>query len=205
MTRNVRFALSSSALLAVFALGIPATALAAPDAPAAAEHAREWGHHGHHHHAHADLVKRALALPSLNNAQRAQVEALAQESQTTHAGVHAARANVLTTLAGQVDRGAIDRAALAPALKAETDAAVAARLRQRSIAERLHVILTAAQCAEVGGGKDFLGPAPAESDVRAKVERRENFKIDRLEKKLPGASAEERAKIAAKLRAHATK
>jgi Spy/CpxP family protein refolding chaperone len=209
MMRSIRFALAKSAVLAVLAgatVCVSATAFASPDAPDAhGQHeGREGAHHGHHRgHEHAHLIKRALALPSLNNAQRAQIEALAQEAQANHATVSAARAKVLTTLAGQVDKGAIDRAALAPSLKDETDAMVAARLRERSIAERLHTILTAKQCEEVGGGKDFLRPAHPETEVRAHTERMVTHTIDRLEKKLPSTTPEQRAEIAARLRARA--
>ena len=119
--------------------------------------------------------------------------------------IDAARAKAMTTLAGQVDRGAIDRAALAPVLKEEENAIVAARLREHSILERLHAVLTAKQVEEVGGGKDFLRPAKTEAEVRAKTEEHMNGRIDHLAKKLPTASAEERANIAAKLRARAAK
>ena len=202
MIRNFRFAFAGSALVAMVALAVPVTAFAG-DAHGVrqGEHGRE--HRGHH--ARGDVAKRALTLTSLSSAQRVQVEALAQEEQTARVPAHAARAKVLTAQAGQVDRGAIDRAALGPALKEETDAITAARLRERSIAERLHVVLTAAQCSELGGGKDFLGPAPTEADVRARAERHAARRIDGLEKKVSTKSADERTHLAAKLRERAAR
>jgi len=208
---RVRFALVASALAVSLATLAPtAGASGASRANAAHRHATAHRGHGRDHDAHQGhhaLVTRALGLSSLSNAQRAQVEALAQEEKTMHMSVHAARGKVMTTLAGQVERGAIDRNALAPALKEETDAIVAARLRERSIAERLHTVLTAKQCEEVGGGKDFLPsgkPQEPEATIRAKAEAHAGHIVDRIEKKLAGPSPlspEERARIAAHLRA----
>lgn len=197
-----------NALAALFLSGAAAFSLTIPSSPAFASDAAQQGAH-HHHKAHegahhANVVTRALALPSLTNAQRAQVESLAQEEKAMHASVHAARSKMKLTLASQVERGAIDRNALAPAIKEQTDAVVAARLRAQAIGERLHTILTAKQCEEVGGGKDFLPPDKAqqtqEADVRAKAQARAGHMVDKLEKKLAGATPEERARIAEHLR-----
>jgi Spy/CpxP family protein refolding chaperone len=200
MTRSIRFALVASALLGAFALGVSSPASAGEEAGVTAE-----APHGHHHERHGQghLYARALALPSLNNGQRAQVQALADEARAQHAAMHAVRAKTMEVMAGQVERGSIDRNATNAALKAETDAVVASRLRERSIEERLHVVLTAAQCNELGGGKDFLRPAHSEAEIREHAEKRAAHQVTRLEEKLPKMSAEERAQMAARMRAHA--
>lgn len=186
----------------------------ASDAPRDEQHDPHNAHgHGHRagHEHHANAVTRALALTSLTNAQRAQVESLAREEQATRAPLHAARNKMKLALAAQVERGAIDRSALAPVIKEQTDAVVAAHLRARAIGERLHTILTAKQCEEVGGGKDFLPQAqvqPAEAEIRAKAQARLRAKaqaraghmVDTIEKKVSSASPEERARIAEHLR-----
>jgi hypothetical protein len=205
MNRMLPMALSVSSLLGALVLAAPATALAGTDTPAAADAA---GHRHHHHRGasgtrQSDLLDRALALPSLSNGQRSVIESLAAEQKASRASARPAHAKVMSTLAGQVEKGAIDRAALAPSLKQEADATVASRLRARSIEERLHAALTAAQCAELGGGKDFLGPARSEADIRTMAERRESRMVDHLEKKLPTMGTEQRANMAAKLRARA--
>jgi Spy/CpxP family protein refolding chaperone len=201
MKRYARFALSASALCLGLSLGV--SAFASPDAADAASQTSNGHRHGHH--PHESYVHRALALTSLSAAQRSQIEALAQEQHGQFATVKASRARVLTALASQVERGTIDRSALAPAVKDETDAMVANRLRTRSIDERLHTVLTAAQCSEVGGGKDFLGPAKDPTEVRTNVERFASRGIDRLEKKLPSMTAEQKTSLASRLRARASR
>jgi len=99
------------------------------------------GHAGRHE----GLIRRALQLDSLTAAQRASIEALAQQLRTTRAPIRLADAQLLTSLAQQVESGAIDRQALGPALQARESAARSARPAERDAIQKLHDILTPAQ------------------------------------------------------------
>jgi Spy/CpxP family protein refolding chaperone len=209
MALSIRKVLSASLVLGALALGTVGTAYAAPDgrAPAAAgEHKAhgKGGQRGQHGHK-ANVFTKAQQLTSLSAAQKAQVDQLAAENKTDRESLKAPRAKVMTALAGQIDKGAIDRAALRPALVDQTNALVAAKLRHRAREEKLHTVLTAAQCAEVGGGQDFLGAKPVEADIRTKADARSTKLLDRLEKKVPTMTPAERTAKAAALRTRAAK
>ena len=212
MFRSIPKVLSASLLLGAIVLGSAGSAHAAPAgrdrAPAAAAHkAHGAGHRGQHgqHGRHANVFTKAQQLASLSAAQKTQVDQLAAEDKAEHGALKAPRAKVMTAVAAQVEKGAIDRAALRPAIADQTNAIVASRLRRRVREEKLHVVLTAAQCAEVGGGQDFLGTKPVEADVRAKADAHGTKLLDRLEKKVPTMSPAERAAKAAALRDRASK
>jgi Spy/CpxP family protein refolding chaperone len=209
MALSIRKVLSASLVLGALALGTVGTAYAAPNgrAPAAAgEHKAhgKGGHRGQHGHK-ANVFTKAQQLTSLSAAQKSQVDQLAAENKADRETLKAPRAKVMSALAGQIDKGAIDRAALRPALADQTNALVAAKLRHRAREEKLHTVLTAAQCAEVGGGQDFLGAKPVEADIRAKADARSNKLLDRLEKKVPTMTPAERSAKAAALRTRAAK
>jgi hypothetical protein len=209
MSRSIRRVLSASVLLGAFVLA--GSAFAAPQGRASAaagehvlsEHNAKGGHHGQGHH--ANVFMKAQQLTSLSAAQKTQVEQLAAENKTDHEALKAPRAKMMTAVAAQIDKGAIDRASLRPAIADQTNALVAAKLRKRVREEKLHTVLTAAQCAEVGGGQDFLGPKPAEAEIRAKADAHGTRFLDRLEKKLPKMTPAERATKAAALRDRASK
>jgi len=94
---------------------------------------------------HRGLIGRALELDSLSPAQRTAIEQLAQESRTARAPVRQADAQLLTSLATQVESGTIDRQALGPALQARQSAALSAQVAGRDAIQKLHDLLTAAQ------------------------------------------------------------
>lgn len=209
MALSIRKVLSASLVLGALALGTVGTAYAAPNGrvPAAAgEHKAhgKGGQRGQHGHK-ANVFTKAQQLTSLSAAQKSQVDQLAAENKTDRESLKAPRAKVMTALAGQIDKGSIDRAALRPALADQTNALVLAKLRHRAREEKLHTVLTAAQCAEVGGGQDFLGPKPVEAEIRAKADGRSTKLLDRLEKKVQAMTPAERTAKAAALRTRAAK
>ena len=204
MALSIRTVLSASIVLGGLILGTAGSAYAAkngrPTAAAGAHKAHgKGGQHDRHGH-RANVFTKAQALTSLSAAQKTQVDQLATENRTDHESLKAPRAKVMATVAAQVEKGAIDRAALRPALAEQTTAMVAAKLRKRAREEKLHTVLTAAQCAEVGGGQDFLGPKPTEADIRAKADAHGTKFLDRLEKKVAKMTPAERAAKAAALR-----
>jgi Spy/CpxP family protein refolding chaperone len=216
MSLSIRTVLSASLVLGALVLGTAGSAYASPNGrghSAAGEHSAtkahgkgggKGGQRGQHGH-HANVFTKAQQLTSLSAAQKAQVDQLANENKADRDTLKAPRAKVMTAVAAQIDKGAIDRAALRPALADQTNALVAAKLRKRAREEKLHTVLTAAQCAEVGGGQDFLGPKPVEAELRTKADAHSTRFLDRLEKKVPSMTPAERAAKAAALRTRAAK
>jgi Spy/CpxP family protein refolding chaperone len=137
----------ASLFVGSFAL-VPGIALA-QQAPAAQP---EDGHAHPHEHPrahHEGLLGAALRLDSLSAEQRAAIEQLAQQRKAAAVPVRQADAQVLTTLARQVEQASIDPQALAPALAVEQSAAEQQRAVERDTLARLHAILTPAQRGEL--------------------------------------------------------
>lgn len=112
---------------------------------------------------HARAVADALSQVPLRDDQRAEIETMAAASEQRHQTVAAAHAQVATALAGQIESGTIDRAALQPAIDAAVTAASASRPLDRAAMERLHALLTPEQrgqfvdAMEAGHGKHATG------------------------------------------------
>ena len=128
--------------------------------PCAAAFAQE-AHASHHEHAHrTGLLGEALKLESLTADQRTAVQQMIDQRHTASAPVRAADAQVLTTLAQEVEQASIDRQALAPALSAEEAAATAQSAVEQGALNRLHALLTPSQRSalvdrlEAAHGKD---------------------------------------------------
>jgi Spy/CpxP family protein refolding chaperone len=94
---------------------------------------------------HARAVADALSQVPLRDDQRAEIEKMAADSEQRHQTVSAAHAQIATALAGQIESGTIDRAALQPAIDAAVTAASASRPLDRAAMERLHALLTPEQ------------------------------------------------------------
>ena len=188
MGRHFLLTFTGSALAAMLAFGAPAAADADDD-----DDGRS--HHGHPLQAQASPAHHALARSALTDAQRSQVEALAAERRTWSSLVRAAGATALAVLAEQVDRGALDRAALARPLDDLTAAVVAFRLRGRFIVAHVHA-------AETGRPVDMPGPA-TEAAIRAEAARHASRMVECLEEALPETTAEQRRSLAAELRRRA--
>ncbi|HEY1694109.1 MAG TPA: Spy/CpxP family protein refolding chaperone [Polyangiaceae bacterium] len=123
---------------------VPATAFA-QDEPAPAPAPAHAQRHMHRGHGKKGLVGAALKLDSLTPQQRGQIEQLVAARKAAAVPVRQANAQLLTALAQQVEAGSVDRAALAPNLAAEQNAAMgAARVDQVTLAQ-LHSILTPEQ------------------------------------------------------------
>jgi Spy/CpxP family protein refolding chaperone len=97
----------------------------------------------------AKRVLDALAQVSLRNDQRAQIEAMAAETEARHGAVLAARQAVAGMIATQIEAGAIDRAALAPKVDAMLGALRDLQAKDRAAFEALHGLLEPAQRAEL--------------------------------------------------------
>jgi Spy/CpxP family protein refolding chaperone len=175
--------------------------------PAAVAYAHEGnGASGEHarrgHGREGGLVHAALKLDSLSADQRASIEQLVQAERAARVPVRQADAQVLTTLAGQVQGGGVDAQALAPSLATEQSAADAEAAAERDALAKLHAILTPAQRAELADriasrashGKEH---AQARGDAGAGERRGARFGRDL------DLTAEQRAQIRAALGAGA--
>jgi Spy/CpxP family protein refolding chaperone len=94
---------------------------------------------------HARAVADALSQVPLRDDQRAEIEKMAADSELRHQTVSAAHGQVATALAGQIESGTIDRAALQPTIDAAVAAASASRPLDRAAMARLHALLTPEQ------------------------------------------------------------
>jgi Spy/CpxP family protein refolding chaperone len=95
------------------------------------------------------MIADALSTVPLRDEQRAEIEALASDADARHAAAAGARAEIMNTLAAQIEGGQIDRAALQPKIDAAADAANAARPADQAALQRLHALLTAEQRGQV--------------------------------------------------------
>jgi Spy/CpxP family protein refolding chaperone len=144
---TIRRIASVASLAAFLALGTVAGAHLAYAASDAAPDGAAEVHHGHH--GRGDLVRGALRLESLTADQRQQIETLLQSERTAHAGVEAARGQLLQALASRVAAGSVDDVALAPNVQALESAIQAGEPGERASLEKLHAILTPAQRVEL--------------------------------------------------------
>lgn len=92
-------------------------------------------------HGPVKLFGEALGDVPLTATQRTQIEQLATDSEARHADARAARKDLMDALAGQVQAGQIDRAALQPKIDALVAALQKAQPADRSAFEQLHAIL----------------------------------------------------------------
>ncbi|HEY6458710.1 MAG TPA: Spy/CpxP family protein refolding chaperone, partial [Polyangiaceae bacterium] len=93
-------------------------------------------------HGPLKMMGDALGDVPLTASQRAAVESLATDAETRHAAARAAHKDLALAIAGQVQAGAIDRAALQPKIDAVVAAMKAAQPGDRAGLEQLHAILT---------------------------------------------------------------
>src|ERR1700723_3665958 len=107
-----RTLVSLALVLAPAALGCGGTVSSEP--PATAETATTRAPVAVNAHGPVKLFGDALGDVPLTTSQRAAVEQMATDAEARHAQVRTARQDLMTTLASQVEAGAIDRAALAP-------------------------------------------------------------------------------------------
>jgi Spy/CpxP family protein refolding chaperone len=198
--RVVTFA-SLAGTLAVLPAGVAFAQT--PDTPGQAPHAK---HHRMHQHG---LIGAALKLDSLSPEQRAQIEQLVQARRTASAPVRQADAQVLTTLAQQVESAKADPQALAPSLAAEHAAAMNQVQVDRTTLAQLHTILTPAQRnqlvdaveARTGGehgareGKQGFGGARLGLTPEQKAQIRANLGAERPRVYLLGKRAEMHAAL----------
>jgi len=141
-----RSLLALSLALAVPALGCGGSVTSEP--PQTADTATTKAPVAINAHGPVKLFGEALGDVPLTAAQRAQIEQLANDAEARHAGVLAARKDLMTVLATQVQAGQIDRAALQPKLDALTAAMQKAQPGDRAAFEQLHAILDPQQRTE---------------------------------------------------------
>jgi hypothetical protein len=91
------------------------------------------------------LFDKALDEVQLRPDQKTAVEAMKAEAEKRHAPVKAAKDRLAIALADQIEKGELDRCALAPDTKALASAAADARPGDRAAFEKLHSILDPTQ------------------------------------------------------------
>jgi Spy/CpxP family protein refolding chaperone len=152
--------------------------------------------HAHHHHGHRQgLLGAALTLDSLTPQQRAAIEGLIQQDRAARAPVRKADVPVLEALAHQVEQASIDPQGLAPTLDVEKAAEAAEVVVERGSLNSLHGLLTPSQRAQLVDG----------------IESHQHVHHDRADAGAGhvgehglGLTPEQRAQIAANLRAEVT-
>jgi Spy/CpxP family protein refolding chaperone len=97
----------------------------------------------------ARFVRQALAHVSLRADQKAEIDRLANEAETRHAGIERARQLLNVAIAEQVQAGKIDRAALQPPIGALLASIEQTRPADRAAIVRLHDILDKQQRSQL--------------------------------------------------------
>lgn len=96
-------------------------------------------------HGLVKVVGDALGDVPLRPDQRTELEKLAQAAETRHAPMAAGRKELVTTLADQIEKGSIDRAALQPKIDRVAADIEQTRGEDRAAVARLHAILDTSQ------------------------------------------------------------
>lgn len=134
-----RSLLALSLILAVPALGCGGSVASEP--PQAADTATTKAPVAVSAHGPVKMFGEALGDVPLTAPQRTQIEQLASDAEARHADARAARKDLMTALATQVQGGQIDRAALQPKIDALVAALQKAQPGDRAAFEQLHAIL----------------------------------------------------------------
>lgn len=92
-------------------------------------------------HGPVRLVGQALGEVALRPDQRTKLEAIAKEAEARHASVQGARKDLMLAFADQVEKGAIDRAALQPRIDAAKAGEGAVRPQDLAALDQVHAIL----------------------------------------------------------------
>jgi hypothetical protein len=92
-------------------------------------------------HGGAKLIEKALDEVHLRADQKAAVEAMKAQAKDRHAAVKGAKGELATAVAEQIEKGELDRCALAPKIDALASAVAQAHPGDRADFERLHSIL----------------------------------------------------------------
>ena len=194
MNRWIKKVVTFSSLAATLAL--------LPAGVALAQGAQPQGQQRQGHHRGGErqgLLGAALKLDSLTPAQRSQIDQLATERRAAGVPVRQADAQVLTILAQQVEAAKVDKAALAPSLAAEKNAAKAEGQVDAAVLAKLHDVLTPAQRGQLvdgiearvaqgrgeKGGKERMGAGKLGLSDQQKAEIRANLEGSRGQAKRP--------------------
>jgi Spy/CpxP family protein refolding chaperone len=142
-----------------------------------------------------------LSTVPLRDDQRTEIEKLASDADARHAATSGAHADVMKTLAAQVEAGQIDRPALQAKIDAAADAANANHPADQAALVRLHDILTPEQRGQVADAmqahhKGMHGEAHGEHG--AHMDHMQQWKTDL---KLTDAQVEQIKAIFASMRA----
>lgn len=98
-------------------------------------------------HGPVRFVGSALGEVALRPEQRAKLETILKDAETRHASGLGARTELMTALADQVERGSIDRAALAPKIEAVRAGALQVRPQDLAALDEVHAVLDKEQRA----------------------------------------------------------
>jgi Spy/CpxP family protein refolding chaperone len=123
-------------------------------------------HGGHWRHDHHDLIRAALRLPDLTDAQKGQIETLEQSKRAPHVAARRAHEALAKAVAAQLDAPSvksIDRNQLKPQLQAVISADAAVEAANASALAGLHGVLTPAQRTELA---DKLSARMAEREQK---------------------------------------
>jgi Spy/CpxP family protein refolding chaperone len=116
-------------------------------APRTAEVAEKSASNAMPMHGAPRLIEKALDEVQLRPEQKSAIAKIKADAEKRHAPVKAARSEFLGALADQIEKGKLDRCALAPAIKALASAGAEAHPGDRAAFEQLHSILNAEQRA----------------------------------------------------------
>jgi hypothetical protein len=138
MKRHARF-ISIAGMLTLGLAAVPVLAADLPQTAQAEESAAAPLHAGQ------DLFDQALDQVQLRPDQKTAVEAMKAEAEKRHAPVKAAKGQFLLAMADQVEKGDLDRCALASSIKGLASAVAEAHPGDRADFEKLHSLLDPAQ------------------------------------------------------------
>ncbi|MGA7120044.1 MAG: hypothetical protein WBY94_08105 [Polyangiaceae bacterium] len=193
MNRYARRVVTCASIISAVAL-VPVGAAFAQDA-STEQQRQPRAHRG-------GLLAAALQLDSLTADQRTAIEGLKAQRRASAVPVRAANAQVLTILAQEVEQGAVDPKALAPALSAEDSAAAAESAAEESAMKQLHALLTPAQRGQlVDAVEASAGQAPGDRGGAHHGHRSGNRGGEGAWGAKLGLTPEQKAKIAANLAA----
>ncbi|MBX3260166.1 MAG: hypothetical protein KIS78_21745 [Labilithrix sp.] len=140
LVRSIAFSLSVAGV-SVFAVACGGTV----ESPQTSASAATKAPIGTNTHGVVRLVGDALGEVPLRADQRAEIEKLAAEAEARHAPMSDARKELMTTLADQIEAGAIDRTALQPKIDKVTTDFEKIRADDRAALTKLHGLLDAEQ------------------------------------------------------------
>ncbi len=145
LMRNIRFALPLALVLAAPALVACGGTVTSEPPVTASDTATTRAPVAQSAHGAVKLMGDAFGDVPLTASQRSTIEQMAVDADARHTDARAARKELMLAIAGQVETGTIDRAALQPKIDAVASAMQKAQPADRTALEQLHAILNSDQ------------------------------------------------------------